>query len=115
YTRKREIWQEFAQDEKVPISKKLIVTTGTKHALQCGGLTQAWCTWRCLPAVNTCCLLEEPLDNHFLSTARHLTPYWWNTHDPVVQKNDTVEQLIVTNRQLTNTITKLLEDNAKLL
>ncbi|KAL7475564.1 hypothetical protein ACHAW6_001477, partial [Cyclotella cf. meneghiniana] len=51
YTQKQETCQEFAQDAKVPISKELMVTTGTKHALQCGGLMQAWHEWRHLPAV----------------------------------------------------------------
>ena len=50
YTRKQETCQEFAQDANVPISEELMVTTGTKHALQCGSLTQAWCEWRHLPA-----------------------------------------------------------------
>ena len=50
YTRKHETCQEFVQDTKVPISEELMVTTGTKHALQCSGLTQAWREWRRLPA-----------------------------------------------------------------
>ena len=43
YIQKQETCQEYAQDAKVPISEELMVTTGTKHALQCGGLIQAWC------------------------------------------------------------------------
>ena len=38
-----------------------------------------------------------------------------NLANAVVQKNDTVEKLVVANKQLTDTIAKLQEDNAKLL
>ena len=41
YAQKQETCQEFIQDANIPISKELMVTTGTKHALQCGGLAQA--------------------------------------------------------------------------
>ncbi|KAL7474109.1 hypothetical protein ACHAW6_000102, partial [Cyclotella cf. meneghiniana] len=49
--KKQETCQEFAQDANVPISEELMVTKGTKHALQCGGHTQAWREWRRLPAI----------------------------------------------------------------
>ncbi|KAL7482238.1 hypothetical protein ACHAW6_007917 [Cyclotella cf. meneghiniana] len=51
YTQKQETCQEFNQDAKVPISEQSMVTTGTKHALQCRGLMQAWCEWKQLPAI----------------------------------------------------------------
>ncbi|KAL7478500.1 hypothetical protein ACHAW6_004260 [Cyclotella cf. meneghiniana] len=38
-----------------------------------------------------------------------------NLANTAVQKNNTVEKLVVTNKQLTDTIMKLQEDNAKLL
>ncbi len=38
-----------------------------------------------------------------------------NLANTAVQKNDTVKQLVIANKQLTDTITKLQEDNAKLL
>ncbi|KAL7475964.1 hypothetical protein ACHAW6_001854 [Cyclotella cf. meneghiniana] len=51
YNQKQETLQEFAQDAKVPISKQLMVTTGTKHALQCRGFMQALHEWRWLLAI----------------------------------------------------------------
>jgi hypothetical protein len=39
YTHKQEKCQSFAQDAGVPIFKEMIVTTGTKHALNCGNMT----------------------------------------------------------------------------
>ena len=38
-----------------------------------------------------------------------------NVANAAVQKNNTVEKLVVANKQLTDTITKLQDDNAKLL
>ena len=38
YIQKQKTSQEFAQDAKVPIFEELMVTIGTKHTLQCGGL-----------------------------------------------------------------------------
>ena len=46
YTRKQEKCQVFAAAAGVPISEATMVTTGTKHALQCGGMTQAWRDWK---------------------------------------------------------------------
>ena len=39
YIRKQEDCQEFANDGQVQISEETMVTTGTKHALQCGAFT----------------------------------------------------------------------------
>ena len=64
YTQKQGTCQEFANDAGVPISKQMMVTTSTKHALQCGGLTQARREWRrTLFANHTWLNLEEPLDS----------------------------------------------------
>jgi hypothetical protein len=41
YMRKQEKCQTFAQDAGVPISKEMMVTTGTKHALNCENMTPA--------------------------------------------------------------------------
>jgi hypothetical protein len=41
YMRKQEKCQTFAQDAGVPISKEMMVTTGNKHALNCGNMTLA--------------------------------------------------------------------------
>jgi hypothetical protein len=42
YTCKQEKCQTFAQDAGVPISKEMMVTTSTKHALNCGNMMLAW-------------------------------------------------------------------------
>jgi hypothetical protein len=42
YTRKQEKCQTFAQDAGVPISEATMVTTGTKAALNCGGMELTW-------------------------------------------------------------------------
>jgi hypothetical protein len=41
YTRKQEKYQTFALDAGVPISEATMVTTGTKAALNCGGIELA--------------------------------------------------------------------------
>ena len=140
YTRKQETCQEFAQDAKVPISEELMVTTGTKHALQCGGLTQAWREWRRLPAAQHNWLnwkthwttaFNEQRDisrltgGTFLHQANSAVEEdQWSTQmitsldnlaNAAVQKNDTVERLVVANKLLTDTVAKLQEDNTKLL
>eukprot|EP00970_Alexandrium_tamarense_P011559 scaffold2534_cov176-Alexandrium_tamarense.AAC.1 len=45
YIRKQEECQDFALDAKVPISDQTMITTATKHALQCGDYTEAWKEW----------------------------------------------------------------------
>ncbi|KAL7474229.1 hypothetical protein ACHAW6_000215 [Cyclotella cf. meneghiniana] len=140
YTCKQETCQEFAQDANVPISEELMVTTGTKHALQCGGLTQAWREWRHLPAGQHTWLdwkshwtaaFNEQHDISRLTGGTIMSQantavddtQWSsqmitsldNLANAAVQKNDTVEKLVVANKQLTDTIAKLQEDNAKLL
>ncbi len=46
YTHKQEKCQTFAQDAGAPISKKMMATTRTKHALNCGNMTLAWQEWK---------------------------------------------------------------------
>ena len=49
YTRKQEHCQDFAANARVPISEATMVTTGTKHAIQCGDFTDAWKEWNRRP------------------------------------------------------------------
>jgi hypothetical protein len=42
YTCKQEKCQMFTQDAGVPISEATMVTTGTKAAINCGGMELAW-------------------------------------------------------------------------
>ena len=52
YIRKQEDCQEFAHDGHVDISEATMVTTGTKHALQCGAFTDAWKEWNRVDRAN---------------------------------------------------------------
>jgi hypothetical protein len=52
YTHKQEKCQRFAQDASIPISKARMVTTGTKVALNCGGMELAWHEWKRRPLVD---------------------------------------------------------------
>jgi hypothetical protein len=52
YTCKQEKCQTFAQDAGIPISKATMVTTGTKAALNCGGMELTWQEWKRCPLVD---------------------------------------------------------------
>ncbi len=52
YTKKQEKCQVFATNAGVPISNKTMITTGTKHALECGNMTLAWRKWKRCPPIN---------------------------------------------------------------
>jgi hypothetical protein len=52
YTRKQKKCQTFAQDAGMPISEEMMVTTGTKHALNCGNMTLAWEEWKHRPLLD---------------------------------------------------------------
>ncbi|KAL7477931.1 hypothetical protein ACHAW6_003712, partial [Cyclotella cf. meneghiniana] len=104
-----------AQDTKVPISKELKVTTGTKYALQCGDLMQAWHEWRHLMAVHHTWLnLKNPWTAAFNEQC-NISCLTGSTL--MTQAMQLWMMYSVTGhckKQLTNTITKL-QDNAKLL
>eukprot|EP00804_Cyclotella_cryptica_P025455 CCRYP_017202-RA/>CCRYP_017202-RA protein AED:0.33 eAED:0.21 QI:0/0/0/1/1/1/3/0/788 len=46
YNKKQEDCQEFSINAWVPISPELMVTTGTKHTVNCGDFHPAWREWR---------------------------------------------------------------------
>jgi hypothetical protein len=71
YTRKQEKCQVFAADAGVPISKKIMITTGTKHALACSNMTLAWHKWEC-------CL---PIDHTWPNWKAHWTATFAEIHD----------------------------------
>jgi hypothetical protein len=52
YTCKHEKCQTFTQDAGVPISEKMMVMTGTKHALNCGNMMLAWGEWKRPPLLD---------------------------------------------------------------
>jgi hypothetical protein len=49
YMLNQEKCQTFVQDAGMPISKEMMVTTGTKHALNCGNMTHTWQEWKHRP------------------------------------------------------------------
>jgi hypothetical protein len=52
YMHKQEKCQTFTQDASVPISKAMMVTTGKKAALNCGGMELVWCEWKRHPLID---------------------------------------------------------------
>jgi hypothetical protein len=52
YTQKQEKCGTFAQDAGVPISEEMMVTNGTKHALNCGNMMLAWREWKHRPLLD---------------------------------------------------------------
>ena len=124
YTRKQEKCQTFAQDVCVPISKEMMVTTGTKHALNCGNMMLAWQEWKhhhlldhtwnnwkdCWTAkfaemCNINCM--TPGDSAFANQAaaqeivqaEKMAALLDNLANPSIQKNNTIDKLVVTYQQ----------------
>jgi hypothetical protein len=137
YTRKQEECQDFANDAKVPISDQTMITTATKHALQCGDYTEAWKEWnRGTKAQKTWkdwkthwtraftenraiqrltggsfrayATIEAELSNQLVTSLNNLAY-------AAVQKNDTIEKFIETIKQQQDTIHKLQAQNGELL
>jgi hypothetical protein len=137
YTRKQEECQDFANDAKVPISDQTMITTATKHALQCVDYTEAWKEWnRGTKAQKTWkdwkthwtraftenraiqrltggsfrayATIEAELSNQLVTSLNNLAY-------TAVQKNDTIEKFIETIKQQQDTIHKLQAQNGELL
>eukprot|EP00804_Cyclotella_cryptica_P023052 CCRYP_000317-RA/>CCRYP_000317-RA protein AED:0.29 eAED:-0.50 QI:0/-1/0/1/-1/0/1/0/351 len=132
YIRKQEDFQEFANDGNVNISKATMVTTGTKHAIQCGAFTDAWKEWNRIPCANQTWLAWK---THWTrafkeqKTIQRLTGGEFSANSSIqttndelmlqmvtsldnlafaaVQKNETVEKLIEMNAQKDKTIAAL--------
>ena len=133
YIRKQEDCQEFANDGHVQISEETMVTTGTKHALQCGAFTESWKEWNRTPRANRSWLAWK---NHWTRafeeqrTIQRLTGGEFAAHSATqgqddtlatqmvtsldnlamaaVQKNETIEKLIQINKMKEKTITNLM-------
>jgi len=141
YIRKQEDCQEFANDGKVNISEATMVTTGTKHAIQCGAFTDAWKEWNRIPRANQTWLAwkthwtrafdeqktiqrltggEFSANSSIQATDDELASQMVTSLDNLafaaVQKNETVEKLINMNAQKDITIaaltTSLTEEKA---
>jgi hypothetical protein len=128
---KQEKFQVFATDAGVPISDKIIITTGTKHALACGNMTLAWHKWKCcLPLDHTwpnwnahwtaafakmCdinCMTAG--DTAFganqaakLKQALQMASSLNNLENATIQKNTTIKNLVVTNAKLDKAIANI--------
>ena len=139
YTRKQELCQEIAADADVPITEATMVTTGTKHAVATGGLDQEWKAWISTPAANRTWpnwkthwtaaftakrelirltgtsfngmanqALEDEMGDKMVNALDNLA-------NAAVQKNDTVEQLVATNKKLTDTVASQQTEIKRLL
>jgi hypothetical protein len=139
YTRKQEKCQTFAQDAGVPISKEMMVTTGTKHALNCGNLTLAWQEWKLCPLLDlmwnnwkdhwTVAFAEMHDIIHMTSgnstfanqataqevvQAEEMAALLDNLANASIQKNDRIDKLVAMNQQQAKIIADLTEATAKL-
>jgi hypothetical protein len=137
--RKQEKCQIFAQDAGVPISNKMMVTTGTKHALNCGNMTFAWQEWKRCPLLdhtwnnwkdhwtaafaemcNINCMTSANLAftnqaaAQDIAQAEKMAALLDNLANASIQKNDTIDQLVTTNQQQAIIITDLTEAIVKL-
>jgi hypothetical protein len=124
YTCKQEKCQTFALDAGVPISEATMVTTATKAVLNCGGMELAWREWKRRPVVDQTwnnwkqhwtAAFTESRDIHRMTTtdgafankattdaekAAMMARSLDNLANAAIQKNDTVEKLVVANKLL---------------
>eukprot|EP00804_Cyclotella_cryptica_P020406 CCRYP_012624-RA/>CCRYP_012624-RA protein AED:0.67 eAED:0.42 QI:0/0/0/0.75/0/0/4/0/921 len=138
YTRKQEHCQDFAADAHVPISEATMVTTGTKHAIQCCDFTGAWKEWNRRPdaektwpnwKIHWTRAFQENRDIRRLtgSTFRHqansvinddlsknMVLSLDNLANAAIQKNNTVKKLVLTNNQLAAANATLTDHIARL-
>ena len=139
YTRKQELCQEIAHDAEVPISEATMVNTATKHAVATGGMDQPWREWMRTPAQNRTWNDWKAHWTDAFQEKRELIKLTGIAYDGMannaeadvmgdkmvtaldnlanaaVQKNDTFENLVLSNKTLTDTNKKLQDDNRKLL
>jgi hypothetical protein len=131
YTRKQERCQVFALNAAVPISKAIMVTTRTKHALACGNMTMVWLKWNrrtiadhtwpnwkthwtsaFLEMCNINCMMTGKAafganaaeEEH---QAHQITALLDNLANALIQKNATIDNLIASNAQLTQALQEM--------
>eukprot|EP00804_Cyclotella_cryptica_P013267 CCRYP_007042-RA/>CCRYP_007042-RA protein AED:0.32 eAED:0.32 QI:0/0/0/1/0/0.33/3/0/993 len=132
YIRKQEDCQELANDDNVNISEATMVTTGMKHAIQCGAFTDDWKEWNHIPCANQTWLawkthwtrafeeqktIQRLTGGEFSANlsiqatddelASQMVTSLDNLAFAAVQKNKTVEKLIEMNAQKDKTIAAL--------
>ena len=139
YTRKQEVCQEIAADANVPITEATMVTTGTKHAVATGGLEEEWKAWIRTPPANRTWpnwkthwtaaftakrelirltgssfngmanqAMEDEMGDKMVNALDNLA-------NAAIQKNDTMEQLVGTNKKLTDTVASQQQEIKRLL
>ncbi|KAL7482171.1 hypothetical protein ACHAW6_007859 [Cyclotella cf. meneghiniana] len=102
----------------VPISMELMVTTGTKHAVNCGDFHEAWREWRQTPTADQTWAnwmthwMRALQENHDIQKitgvrANQLINGLDDLANAAVQKNETIEKLISTNQQKDQVIASL--------
>ena len=124
YTRKQEKCQTFALDAGIPISEATMVSTGTKAAINCGGMELAWREWKRRPLADqtwnnwkthwTAAFAESrditrmtAGDRAFANQAatdaeqaERMVSSLDNLANAAIQKNDTVDKLVAANERL---------------
>jgi hypothetical protein len=138
YTHIQEKCQTFAQDAGMPISKEMMVMTGTKHALNCGNMALAWQEWKRHP------LLDHTWTNwkdHWMAAFAKMRDInrmisgdsafanqaaaqeivkaekmaaLDNLANASIQKNNTIDKLVAANQQRAKIIANLTEAIAEL-
>jgi hypothetical protein len=128
YTCKQEKCQTFAQDADVPMSKAMMVTTGTKASLNCSGMELAWLEWRQRPFmehtwnnwklhwtaafsetcdVNRMTTNNTAFANHTAAEAAQasmMAKSLDSLANATIQKNDTMEKLVTANKKLAKSL-----------
>jgi hypothetical protein len=124
YTHKQEKCQTFAHNAGIPISEATMVSTGTKAAITCGRMELAWREWKHQSIINqtwnnwktngtaafaeTCDINQITADNCAFAyqattkveQAAHMVTLLKNLANAVIQKNNTAEKLVATNKHL---------------
>jgi hypothetical protein len=124
YTCKQEKCQTFAQDAGAPILEATMVTTGPKAALNCGSMELVWHEWKHCPLVyqtwnnwklNWMAAFSEMRDIHQMMAndgafanqvaaeaeqAAMMARLLDNLVNAALQKNDTIEKLVIANEKL---------------
>jgi hypothetical protein len=123
----------------MPISKEMMVMTGTKHALKCGNMMLAWREWKrrplhdhmwnnwkdhwtaafaemcninCMTSANLAFTNQAAAQD--IAQAEKMAALLDNLANASIQKNDTIDQLVTTNQQQAIIITDLTEAIVKL-
>ena len=124
YTCNQEKCQTFAFDAGIPISESTMVLTGTKAAINCGGMELAWREWKLRPLVDqtwnnwkahwTAAFAESRDitrtamgDQSFANQAAteaeqaaRMVTSLNNLVNAAIEKNDTVNKLVAANKRL---------------